>query len=104
MRSVYVMLSSRIVSLILPHAQAIIDICQRAMADQDRTDSTARLVFGIIGDLAAAFPNGEIKQALLTEWVATELRNRRYPSTTRSVQRYAREASIVWFIISPGIS
>lgn len=85
-----------LVSLLLPHAGTIIEVCQRAMADQDRVESTPRLVFGLIGDLASAFPNGEIKQVLLVDWIAAELRPGRLPrysGTTKQIQRYAREVS-----------
>ena len=81
------------VGLIGPYVQTILDICQRAMADQERTENTAKLVFGLVGDLASAFPNGEIKQLLLNEWLAGELRVRRYSGQTKQVQKWAREVS-----------
>ena len=62
------------------------------MADSERTDPTPRLVFGLIGDLAQAFPDGKIKQYLLVEWIANELRIKgRYSGATRQVQKWARE-------------
>lgn len=81
-------------NLLLPYTQAILDISQRAMADPEKTDPTPRLVFGLIGDLASAFPDGRLKQSLLVEWIGTELRAKgRYNGSTKQVQRWAREVS-----------
>ena len=81
------------VSYLGPYAQIILDVAQRAMNDQERTESTPKLVFGLIGDLASAFPNGEIKQSLLVEWISTELRTKRFVGPTKQTQRWAREVS-----------
>jgi importin subunit beta-1 len=53
-----------------------------------------RLSFGIIGDLADAFRNGELKSLLLQPWVVQELRSKgRMPPETKKTMRWAREAS-----------
>lgn len=82
-----------IVSALGPYVSVILDISQRAIQDSERTESTPKLVFGLIGDLASAFPNGQIKQLLLSEWIASELRGKRYSGSTKVVQRWAREVS-----------
>jgi hypothetical protein len=81
------------VSLLLPHASVILELTQRCLADSDRTESTVRLCIGLIGDLADSFPNGEIKQLLLTEWIATELRSkgRGQSVETKRTLKWARE-------------
>jgi importin subunit beta-1 len=80
------------VQLLFPHAQSILELVQRSLADDERTDSLLKLALGLIGDLADSFPNGEIKQLLLSEWVASELRSKgRLPSEVRKTMRWARE-------------
>ena len=62
------------------------------MGDPEKTDATPRLVFGLVGDLASAFPDGRLKSTLLVEWIGAELRTKgRYNGTTKQVQRWARE-------------
>ncbi|KAI0092262.1 armadillo-type protein [Irpex rosettiformis] len=81
------------VSLLLPHAGTILELIQRCLADGDRTETTVRLAIGLIGDLADSFPNGEIKQLLLTEWIAAELRSKgrgQSPETKRTL-KWARD-------------
>jgi hypothetical protein len=80
--------------LFLPHAQSILELIQRCLADEERTDTLVKLAFGLVGDLADSFPNGQLKQLLLQEWIANELRNRRGLSPeTRKTMRWAKEVS-----------
>lgn len=54
-----------------------------------------RLSYGLLGDLADCFPSGEIKQLLLANWVASELRSKhRMPAETRKTMRWAREVRL----------
>ena len=54
--------------------------------------------YGLLGDLAEAFRNGQIKDLLLAEWIAAELRQKgRMSGEVRRNLRYARE---VRFILS----
>ncbi|KAI0920424.1 hypothetical protein AcW1_002169 [Taiwanofungus camphoratus] len=78
--------------LLLPHVQSIMELIQRCLADSERTDISVRLCAGLIGDLADAFPDGQIKQYLLAEWIANELRTKaRLPLETKKTIRWARE-------------
>jgi hypothetical protein len=53
-----------------------------------------KLAFGLIGDLADSFPNGQLKQLLLQEWIANELRNRRgLGADAKKTMRWAKEVS-----------
>jgi len=80
------------VSLLLPHSQYILELVQRCLADDERTEAVVKLAYGLLGDLADCFPNGEIKQLLLSEWIASELRTKlRMPSETKKTLRWARE-------------
>lgn len=67
------------------------------MADSERTDSVVKLAVGLVGDLADTFPDGQIKQLLLAEWLMSELRARgRYSTDVKRTLRWAREASRVY--------
>ncbi|KAI6002203.1 armadillo-type protein [Pisolithus orientalis] len=80
------------VGLLLSHSSTILELTQRCLADEERTESTLKLCFGLIGDLADCFPNGELKQILLSEWIALELRSKRGMSPeTKKTMRWARE-------------
>ncbi|OSD03642.1 ARM repeat-containing protein [Trametes coccinea BRFM310] len=80
------------VELLLPHVPSMLELVQRCLADSERTENTIKLAVGLLGDLADAFPNGQIKQLLLAEWIANELRmkSRVSPDTKKTV-RWARE-------------
>jgi importin subunit beta-1 len=68
------------------------ELIQRCLTDDERTDSLVKLAFGLVGDLADSFPNGQLKQVLLQEWIATELRNRRGLSPeAKKTMRWAKE-------------
>ncbi|KAI6022914.1 armadillo-type protein [Pisolithus microcarpus] len=45
------------VGLLLPHSATILELTQRCLADEERTESTLKLCFGLIGDLADCFPD-----------------------------------------------
>jgi importin subunit beta-1 len=80
------------VQLLLPHVPSILELIQRCLSDEERTDALVRLAMGLLGDLADCFPNGEIKQLLLSEWVAMELRSKgRLPPEVKKTVRWARE-------------
>jgi len=82
------------VSLLAPHSQNMLELVHRCLADEERTDSLMRLSYGLIGDLADCFPNGQLKQLLLANWIASELRSRhRMPDETKKTMRWAREVS-----------
>lgn len=73
----------------------ILELIQRCLADDERLDSTAKLCFGLLGDLADCFPDGLLKPYLLSEWVASELRSKRgMSSETKKTMRWAREVRI----------
>ncbi|TFK24855.1 karyopherin Kap95 [Coprinopsis marcescibilis] len=80
------------VELLITYAPGIFNLIHRCMLDEERTDSLVRLSYGLIGDLADCFPNGQIKQLLLQGWVIAELRSKhRMPSETKKTMRWARE-------------
>ncbi|KAG6370364.1 armadillo-type protein [Boletus reticuloceps] len=79
--------------MLLPHSSNILELIQRCLAaDDDWSETTAKLCFGLLGDLADCFPNGELKQHFLAEWIASDLRNKRGMSKeTKKTMRWARE-------------
>ncbi|GJE92935.1 ARM repeat-containing protein [Phanerochaete sordida] len=80
------------VQLLLQHVPSILELVQKCLADSERTESIVKLAIGLVGDLADTFPNGEIKQYLLVEWLAAELRPRgRVSLDTKKTIRWARE-------------
>jgi hypothetical protein len=80
------------VALLLPHVQSVLELVNRCVMDEERTDALMRLSYGLIGDLADCFPNGQIKQLLLANWIAAEFRTRhRMPEETKKILRWARE-------------
>jgi importin subunit beta-1 len=83
------------VTLILQHSQSILDLVRRCLADEERSDALMRLSYGLIGDLADSFPAGQLKQLLLQNWIASELRSRyRMPDETKKTMRWAHEVCI----------
>lgn len=70
----------------------MLQLVQHCLADTEKTENTIKLGAGLIGDLADAFPNGEIKQLLLEPWVLGDLRMKgRLTSDTKRTLRWARE-------------
>jgi len=58
------------------------------------------LSYGIIGDLADCFPDGQIKHLLLQNWVVSELRTKqRMPAETKKTMRWAREVRLAVFML-----
>ena len=84
----------------MPHVQSILDLVRRCLADDERSDALMRLSYGLIGDLADSFPAGQLKQLLLQNWIASELRSRhRMPEETKRTMRWAREVCISSLLI-----
>lgn len=83
-------------ALLLPHVSAMLDLVRRTFDDDERTDAAMKLGFGLIGDLADTFPNGQIKEYLLADWIALSLKNKsRLSPETKKTMRWAREVSQV---------
>lgn len=95
----------RAAPLLLNHVSSILDLIQRCLRDEDKTDATMRLSYGLLGDLADSFPNGQIKNMLLAPWIANELRSKyKMPGETKKTLRWAREVSpIVSFSDDEGL-
>ncbi|KAJ3711841.1 armadillo-type protein [Lentinula guzmanii] len=80
------------VNLLLSHAPSIMDLIQRCFSDDEKTDSLAKLCYGLLGDLADSFPGGQLKQLLLQPWIASELKARhRMNGDVKKTMRWARD-------------
>ncbi|KAF8999789.1 armadillo-type protein [Cyathus striatus] len=80
------------VGLLLAHSESILNLIQRCLSDEERTDTLLKSSFGLLGDLADCFPNGQLKPLLLSPWIASELRSKhRMPAETKKTMRWARE-------------
>ena len=85
-----------VVPALLPYVQGILDLIQRCLGDEERTDSAMKLSYGLLGDVADCFPNGEIKQLLLAPWIVSELRAKvRMHAETKKTLRWACEVRIL---------
>ncbi|KAH9476952.1 Importin subunit beta-1 [Psilocybe cubensis] len=79
-------------NLLVPHSPNMLELVHRCLSDEERSDSLVRLAYGLIGDLAECFSNGQLKQLFLSNWLASELRSRnRMPDETKKTMRWARE-------------
>ena len=91
------------VSALLPHVQSMLELIQRCLADEERTDALMKHSYGLIGDLADTFPNGELKQLLLQTWLAQEMRSRhRMSADAKKTLRWAREVCGHELLFFPG--
>jgi len=74
----------------------MLDLIRRTLDDEEKTDAATKLAVGLIGDLADTFPNGQIKEFLLTDWVAAALKNKmRVSAETKKTMRWAREVRYI---------
>ncbi len=82
--------------LLVPHAPAILELAQKVLGDDNSGEPLDKLAYGVIGDLADAFPSGELKPLLLAEWIAASLVLRKgYDKETKTTVKWAREVTIL---------
>jgi importin subunit beta-1 len=73
----------------------MLDLIHKTLDDDERTAAGVASSFGLLGDLADAFSDGQIKDLLLVGWIAGAFKNKsRVPSEARNALRYAREVSL----------
>jgi importin subunit beta-1 len=81
----------------------ILELVQKVLADENSGEPLDKLAFGVIGDLADAYPNGEIKPLLLAEWIASSLVLRKgYDKETKTTVKWAREVCRRLFLSRSG--
>lgn len=83
-------------SVLLPYVGAMFAFLQTALTDQERTEGIIKSAVGLLGDLAEAFPSGQIKPHLQTEWVTEAVkaaRTRSRDAEGKAVAKWAKEVS-----------
>ncbi|KAI0428240.1 armadillo-type protein [Xylaria sp. FL1042] len=78
-----------------PYVQSIFQLLNIIAQDMNRSESLMRSAMGVIGDLADAYPNGELADAFRQDWLAAMIKetksNREFQSRTIDTARWARE-------------
>jgi len=80
--------------LLLPYIADVFTFLHLTLTDQDRSETILRSAIGLLGDLAEAFPNGQLKEPLNSPWVGDLLKAGRTKlggSETKKVAKWARE-------------
>ncbi|GAA6005310.1 karyopherin beta [Rhodotorula paludigena] len=80
--------------LLLPYIADFFTFLHLTLTDQDRTETILRSAIGLLGDLAEAFPNGQLKEPLSSPWVSELLKAGRTKlggPETKKVAKWARE-------------
>ncbi|KAF8473434.1 armadillo-type protein [Kalaharituber pfeilii] len=80
--------------LLAPFVAPIFGFLSVVNMDQDRTEALMRSAMGVLGDLAEAFPNGEIADYFRADWVMAMIKETRSgfgPGRTGDTARWARE-------------
>lgn len=89
--------------LLLPYVPPIFNFLQLTLTDQDRTESIIRSAVGLLGDLAEAFPGGQLKPHLQNDWVSEAVKVARSRSTDTEGKAIAKWAKEVCFSLLPYI-
>lgn len=80
------------VEKLLPYTPPVLEFIQRCLSDEERSEAIVKSSYGLLGDIADSFPNGQLKQFLMVEWVAQHLRPKaRVSSDCKPNLRWARE-------------
>ncbi|CUM62517.1 uncharacterized protein PRCAT00000068001 [Priceomyces carsonii] len=83
--------------VIYPYVGSIFQFIQNVSGDINLSsmDSVARSATGLIGDIAAMFPNGEFKQVYQQQWVTDFIKktrsNQLFQNSTKDAARWARD-------------
>lgn len=89
------MKSGRKPNVLAPYVQSIFGFLSVVNADPNKTEGLMRAAMGVLGDLAEAFPNGDIAQYFRADWITTMIRevrsSRDYSIRTIETARWARE-------------
>ncbi|RYC56099.1 hypothetical protein CHU98_g10112 [Xylaria longipes] len=78
-----------------PYVQSIFQLLNIIAQDMNRSESLMRSAMGVIGDLADAYPNGQLADAFRQDWLSVMIKetrtNREFQSRTIETARWARE-------------
>ncbi|KAI0487261.1 armadillo-type protein [Xylaria cf. heliscus] len=78
-----------------PYVQSIFQLLNIIAQDMNRSESLMRSAMGVIGDLADAYPNGQLADAFRQDWLSVMIKetrsNREFQARTIETARWARE-------------
>ncbi|KAK3901634.1 armadillo-type protein [Staphylotrichum tortipilum] len=89
------MKSSGKTGVLQPYVPTIFELLNSIANDTNRSEALMRASMGVIGDLADAYPNGQLADAFRQDWVMALIKetraNREFQSRTIETARWARE-------------
>ncbi|KAL2269481.1 hypothetical protein VTJ83DRAFT_1665 [Remersonia thermophila] len=89
------MKSSDKTGILQPFVPSIFELLNSIAHDTNRSEALMRASMGVIGDLADAYPNGQLADAFRQEWVTAMIKetrgNREFQARTIETARWARE-------------
>lgn len=78
-----------------PYVESIFELLKNIGSDSNRSEALMRASMGVIGDLAEAYPNGELVDGFRQDWLTTLIKetrsNREFTPRTVETARWARE-------------
>ncbi|KAG8860622.1 karyopherin beta [Serendipita sp. 411] len=77
-------------ALLLDHIPSIFKFLQ-LVYDDDHSETVLKQCAGLIGDLAETFPDGQLKEVLLQDWVASLVKTKIRNPDVKKTLRWARE-------------
>ncbi|KAK3311397.1 armadillo-type protein [Chaetomium strumarium] len=81
--------------ILQPYVPSIFELLNSIANDTNRSEGLMRSSMGVIGDLADAYPNGELVDAFRQDWVTAMIKetrsNRDFQARTIETARWARE-------------
>ncbi|KAM7208929.1 putative importin subunit beta-1 [Naviculisporaceae sp. PSN 640] len=81
--------------ILQPYVPSIFQLLNSIANDVNRSEALMRASMGVIGDLADAYPNGELVQAFREDWLTALIKetrtNREFSARTIETARWARE-------------
>ncbi|EPS25556.1 hypothetical protein PDE_00490 [Penicillium oxalicum 114-2] len=96
------------ITLIQPFVESIFQLLHIISQEGNRSEGLMRSAMGVIGDLADAFPNGELAAFFRHDWVTTLVREtrttRQYSERTIETARWTREQVKRQINLSTGMS
>ncbi|KAH7362353.1 importin subunit beta-1 [Plectosphaerella cucumerina] len=82
-------------NVLQPYVESIFALLNSISGDMNRSEALLRSSMGVIGDLAEAYPNGELVEVLRQDWMTTLIKdtktNREFSPRTIDTARWARE-------------
>ncbi|KAK3489205.1 ARM repeat-containing protein [Neurospora hispaniola] len=78
-----------------PYVQSIFELLNTIAQDPNRSEALMRAAMGVIGDLADAYPNGQLAEVFRQDWITAMIKetrsNREFQQRTIETARWARE-------------